>query len=223
MKFGRYVIALALSMLSSAASASAQSVTATIDRAVAAWSKVKTARASFDQTLTNALTGGTSTTHGEFLQQRPNRLSITFADDGGRVVSDGRYLWVYLPESTPGQVFKRLTSGTEGAGGAPIDITGDFLDAPRSKYDISDSGRDTSGEPAHILTLVPKSGQPAPFTRAKVWVSDKDALIREFEVVETSGVTRHVRLTSIALNVPIERSAFTFAVPKGVRVVDQTK
>ena len=221
MKLGRMAVGLALSAVASAGPLGAQSVTATIDRAVAAWSKAKTARASFEQTLTNSLTGGSATTHGEFLQQRPDRLAIKFADDGGRVVADGRFLWVYLPESSPGQVFKRLTSETDG--GAPIDITGQFLDEPRAKYDISDAGRDTAGEPARILGLVPKSGQPAPFTRAKVWVSDKDALIREFEVVERSGVTRHVRLTSLALNVPIDGSAFTFTVPKGARVVDQTK
>jgi outer membrane lipoprotein-sorting protein len=70
---------------------------------------------------------------------------------------------------------------------------------------------------------VPKPGASSPFTKATVWVGDDDALIREFEVVEPSGVTRRVRLTSLETNVPIDRSTFTFVLPKGVKVVDQTK
>ena len=221
MKLGRTALVIAICSSPLASTIAAQSVTSTIDRAVSAWSKATTARASFDQTITNAITGGSATSHGEFLQQRPDRVAIRFNEDGGRVVSDGKYLWIYMPSSAPGQVIKRLTN--EDGGSAPIDITGQFLDEPRAKYDITDAGRDTSSNAAHVLMLVPKTGQSVPFARAKVWVSDKDALIREFEVVEKSGVTRHVRLTSLALNVPIEKSAFTFTVPKGARVVDQTK
>jgi outer membrane lipoprotein carrier protein len=221
MMFRTAITLVVLSATSLAAPVRAQTVTSTIDRAVAAWSKAKTARASFEQTITNALTGGSATSHGEFVQQRPDRLSITFKEDGGRVVSDGKSLWIYMPTSTPGQVIKRRAE--EDGAGVPIDITSQFLDEPRTKYDITDAGRASSGEEAHVLALVPKAGQSAPFVRAKVWVSDKDGLIREFEVVEPSGVTRHVHLSSLDLNVPVDRSAFTFAVPKGVKVVDQTR
>ena len=70
--------------------------------------------------------------------------------------------------------------------------------------------------------LVPKKsgGQ---FTKATVWVDDDDSLIREFEEVETSGVIRHVHLTSIEINAAVDRSTFTFTVPSGVRIVDQAK
>ena len=55
-----------------------------LDRAVAAWSKVKTARATFEQTINNPLTGRTLTASGEYQQQRPGKLSVRFsqpADD----------------------------------------------------------------------------------------------------------------------------------------------
>jgi outer membrane lipoprotein-sorting protein len=48
-------------------------------------------------------------------------------------------------------------------------------------------------------------------------------LIREFEVVESTGVTRHIRITGLEPNAPVERSSFTFTPPKGVKIVDQTK
>jgi outer membrane lipoprotein carrier protein len=202
--------------------AGAQSVDATIDRAVAAWAKVTTVRGTFEQTVTNSLTNSSATAHGEYIQERPNRLAIRFTGpDSGAIVSDGKAVWVFLPASTPGQVVKRPATDRSAS---PIDLTGQFLDAPRTKYDITAAGvRTVDGHSARGLVLVPKKGATAPFTRATVWVDDDDSLIREFEEVEPSGVTRHIRLTAVQTNVPVDRAAFAFTIPKGVKVVDQTK
>jgi outer membrane lipoprotein carrier protein len=204
-----------------AAAAGAQSADATLDRAVDAWSKVRTARATFEQTLTNSLTGSSANARGEFQEQRPNKLSIRFTDPAGdRIVSDGSAVWVYLPSSTPGQVIKRRATDN---GAVPIDITGEFLDNPRSKYEISaGASGNVAGHPAHELVLVPKAnGRGAAFERARVWVDDDDGLVRQFEVVESSGVTRRIRITSLEVNVPIDRGTFTFTPPTGVRVVER--
>jgi outer membrane lipoprotein carrier protein len=200
---------------------SAQSTDAIIDRAVSAWAKVTTVRGTFEQTVTNALTGSSANSRGTYAQERPNRLAIRFDQPGSdAIVSDGKNLWIYLPSSAPGQVVKRAATDRSAM---PIDLTGQFLDAPRKKYDMVAAGtRTVSGHPAHGLTLVPKAGTSAPFTKATVWIDDDDALIREFEETEASGVTRHVRLTSVEPNAPVERSQFTFSVPKGVKIVDQT-
>ncbi|MCA1693852.1 MAG: outer membrane lipoprotein carrier protein LolA, partial [Actinobacteria bacterium] len=72
----------------------------TLDRAVAAYAKVKTARASFEQTLTNPLTGNSTVQHGELQQQRPGKFSARFSDPkGDLVVADGKSLWIYQPSS----------------------------------------------------------------------------------------------------------------------------
>lgn len=203
-----------------AVSAAAQSPDATLDRAVDAWSKVKTARATFEQTLTNALTGSSANARGEFEEQRPSKLSIRFSDPAGdRIVSDGAWVWIYLPSSTPGQVIKRRATD---ANAMPIDITGEFLTNPREKYDVSAGGTgNVAGHPAHELALVPKAGRNAAFQRARVWVDDDDGLVRQFEVVEPSGITRRIRITSLDVNVPVDRAAFTFTPPQGVRVVER--
>jgi len=126
-----------------------------------------------------------------------------------------------LPSSAPGQVVKRPATDRTAS---PIDLTGQFLDAPRTKYDIASAPpRTVDGHATHGLVLVPKKGATAPFSKATVWVDDDDSLIREFEETEPSGVTRHVHITSIQTNVPVDRGAFSFTIPKGVRVVDQTK
>jgi outer membrane lipoprotein carrier protein len=199
----------------------AQSADATIDRAVAAWAKIKTVRGTFEQTVTNALTGSSANSRGTYAQERPNRLAIRFEQPGtDAIVADGKAVWVYLPSSAPGQVIKRPATDRASV---PIDLTGQFLDSPRTKYDITAAGtRTISGHAAHGLTLVPKPGTSGPFTKATVWIDDDDALIREFEEIESNGVTRRVRLTTVEPNAPVARSAFTFVVPKGVKIVDQT-
>ena len=199
----------------------AQSADATIDRAVAAWAKVKTVRGTFEQTVTNSLTGSSANSRGTYAQERPNRLAIRFEQPGtDAIIADGKVLWVYLPSSAPGQVIKRPATDRASV---PIDLTGQFLDSPRTKYDITPAGtRTVGGHAARGLTLVPKAGTSGPFTKATVWIDDDDALIREFEETESNGVTRRVRLTSVEPNAAVSRTAFTFVVPKGVKVIDQT-
>jgi outer membrane lipoprotein carrier protein len=216
------ILAVLIAAPIAAGAQAAQSVDATIDRAVAAWGKVATVRGTFEQTVSNSLTGSSATAHGEYTQEKPNRLSIRFAaPDSGAIVSDGKAVWVYLPSSAPGQVVKRPATDRTAS---PIDLTGQFLDAPRTKYDISAAGaRTVDGHAARGLVLIPKKGAAAPFSKATVWVDDDDSLIREFEETEPSGVTRHVHITSIQTNVPIDRTVFSFTIPKGTKVVDQTK
>src|SRR5690349_4014520 len=200
----------------------AQNVDATIDRAVAAWSKVKSVRGTFEQTVTNQITGSSATARGQYVQERPNRLSIRFSQPASdAIVADGKAVWIYLPSTSAGQVIKRPATDQSAT---PIDLTGQFLDSPRAKYEISSAGTKTvDGHATRALKLVPKKGANAPFTQATVWIDDDDALIREFEETEPSGVTRHVRLTAIEINPTVDRSVFTFKVPDGVKIVDQTK
>lgn len=200
----------------------AQSVYSIIDRAVSAWSRVKTVRGTFEQTVTNPLTGSSAGALGEYVQERPNRMAIRFLPPvSDAIVSDGTAVWIYLPSSAPGQVVKRAATDR---GSVPIDLTGQFLNSPRAKYNIAAAGsRVIDGHPSHGLTLVPKAGSPTIFRTATVWIDDDDSLIRDFEETETSGVVRRVHLTSLHQNAPVNRSAFTFAIPKGVTVIDQTK
>ena len=191
-----------------------------LDRAVAAWSKVKTARATFEQTINNPLTGRTLTASGEYQQQRPGKLSVRFSDPANdRIVADGWRLWLYLPSTTPGQVIRTsLKSGGSGT----VDLTAQFLTAPRSRYTVTPAGTaDVSGRATHAYTLVPKQKEGSSFQTATVWIDDADATIRQFEVTEPSGVMRRVRLTSFRPNAAVDASAFTFSVPEGVRVVDR--
>jgi outer membrane lipoprotein carrier protein len=191
-----------------------------LDRAVAAWAKVKTAHATFEQTITNPLTGRTLTANGEYVQQRPGKLSVSFADPANdRIVADGKFVWVYLPSSVPDQVIKSVQSEN---GTGTVDLSAQFLTAPRSKYTINPVGTLTvSGRATHGFNLIPKTAGSAPFQVATVWIDDTDATIRQFEVVDANGVRRRIRLTSFQTNVPVDESAFVYTPPAGIRVVNR--
>ena len=196
------------------------SVDATITRAQSAWAKVKTLRATFDQSITNPITGSAMESKGTLQQRKPNKLAITFTDPAGdRIVADGKFVWVFLQSATPGQVIKLANTDV---GAASTDLIGQFLGTPRSKYDAVDAGTDkVGGRTARALVLTAKAGQQLPFVRAKVWVDSADALIRQFESTDPMGITRKVKITAMSPNAAVRGDAFTFKVPTGVRVVER--
>jgi outer membrane lipoprotein carrier protein len=200
-------------------SARAQSAEAIIDRAVAAYARLNSMRAEFNQTLTNPLTGNSQTTSGVILRKKPNLLSITF-ESGDRVAADGSTLWVFLPSSVPGQVMRMPYTGSNAS---TVDPAEQFLNAPRTRFTVTSSGTaNVSGRATHAVTLVPKRAN-AGFTSAKVWIDDADSSIRQFDVESANGLKRHVVITSFTPNPELGRSSFRFAVPKGAKIVDQAQ
>jgi outer membrane lipoprotein carrier protein len=192
---------------------------AILARAQAAYARVTTTKATFDQTINNEMTGTTAVSHGELIQEEPNRLAVNFTEPAGdRIVADGKSLWVYVPSATPGQVVK-MPLGSSGTGA--IDFVQQFVHAPRQHFDVTLGTADTSlGHPAHTLMLVPKD-QGSSIAKATVWVDDDDGVVRQFIVTDGTGATRHVRLTSIEFNVPVQKSTFAFKTPPGIKVVDR--
>ena len=188
-----------------------------IDAAVKAYADIRTAKASFEQTITNPLIGNTLHSRGTFEQSRPNRFAFRFTDPKGDVIiCDGKYVWVYLPASAPGRVNRAPCGGQAGA----LDLIGEFFTNPRDRYTIGDGGTATvGGKQAHVVQLTPKS-RDADFVRAKVWIEPSTGSLLQFEAVEPNGLTRQVKITSFTPNAAVNASAFTFSVPSGVRVVD---
>ena len=196
------------------------SVDPIIDKAVATYNKTKTAKGTFEQAITNPLTGSTVKAIGEFQQQRePARVSFRFVQPkGDMIIGDGKWIWVYLPSSTPGQVIK--VPMTEGGAGS-LDLASRFFESPKTRFTITDAGTATvAGRATHALLLKPKASTE-PFTQAKVWIDNADGTLRQFETVEPSGITRLVTVTAVTPNAPLDAKLFTFKPPKGARIVDQ--
>jgi outer membrane lipoprotein carrier protein len=185
---------------------------------VAAYADVRTARATFEQTITNPLVGSKLNSRGQFEQRRPNKFAFRFSDPkGDQIISDGKHVWVYLPNSQPDQVI-RIALADGGAGS--LDLIGEFFDSPKSRYEVQDAGATTiEGRAARAVLLTPTGA--ASFTKATVWIDSSNGKLLQFEAEEPSGIIRKVRITSFTPNVVVDNSAFVFKPPKGVRVVDR--
>ena len=188
-----------------------------LDRAAKAWAKVRTLRSAFEQTVSNPLTGTTANARGELLMRKPGRYSVAFSDPAGdRVVGDGTHTWVFLPSTNPGQVIK-LRSANAPAGPGVVD---ELLTGSRDRFTLADAGAATiGGRATRAVSLSPTS--PTQFTKATLWVDDADGTVRQFELVEASGLVRRVRLTSVRLNATVPESSFTFTPPRNARIVDE--
>lgn len=190
---------------------------AALDRAVAAYAKVHSLRATFDQSLSNPVTGRSAQAKGELLVKRPGRVAVRFTQPAGdRIVSDGKFVWIYLPTSAPGQVMRARADASQGTG---MDVSTELLTAPRTKFDVADAGAATvDGRPARIVILTPRTARN--YTKARLWIGNADGVVRQLELTENSGVVRTIVFRTIQLNARVPASAFRFEVPKGAKVFD---
>ncbi|MEO7999489.1 MAG: outer membrane lipoprotein carrier protein LolA [Gemmatimonadaceae bacterium] len=202
-------------------SVSAQTSAADVayDRAAKAYASFNSIDALFEQKVTNPVLGKTAMSKGRFVQQKPNLVSITFTDPvGDRIVGDGKSLWIYLPSSTPGQVMKLPPNSADGA--VIFNLLGQLLDAPRQSFVI------TGGEAATIdgvatkkVQLVPRKPENAPFSRATLWIDDKDARPSRVQIIDAQGIDRTFNMTTWAVNGTLPKDVFKFIPPKGVKVI----
>jgi outer membrane lipoprotein carrier protein len=191
-----------------------------LDRASATYQTITSLSADFVQIITNPMIGTPDTTRGRLYQMRPSRFAMRFtAPKGDRIVADGRFLWLYTPSTTPGQVIRsRIPEyGTTGP-----NLIGQFVEQPRERYTAQYVRADSlpDGGPVDVIRLVPK-GHDQPYSEAKIWVGGEDGLVHRVDIVETSGQERTVILRNIRVNRGVPGRELTFSPPAGVRVVDQ--
>src|SRR5881397_2215582 len=128
-----------------------------LDRASQTYQTIATLSADFVQIVANPMIGAPDTTRGRLYQMRPSRFAMRFTSPkGDRIVADGRYLWLYTPSTTPGQV---LRSRIPAVGTTGPNLIGQFVEQPRERYTAqyvrADSLPDGAGL-ADIIRLVPK-------------------------------------------------------------------
>lgn len=190
-----------------------------LDRVSATYDTVRTLQADFTQIIINPMLGDPDTTRGKLYQQKPSAFAMRFSEPkNDRIVADGRYLWLYTPSSTPGQVIRTAIPETGSTG---PNLIGQFVEKPRERYDAryvrADSGADGALD---VVALTPRATD-LPYTAATLWISRKDALVRRLEIVETSGQTRTIVLRNLVVNRPVASREFKFSPPAGLQVVDQ--
>ena len=190
-----------------------------LDRASKSFDTVRTLQADFVQIINNPMLGDPDTTRGKLYQQKPNRFAMRFSDPkNDRIVADGRYLWLYTPSSTPGQVIRSAIPATGNTG---PNLIGQFVEKPRERYDARYVRADSNAAGSFDVVLLTPRDREAPYTAATLWISKKDALVRRLEIVETSGQTRTIILRNLVVNQPVNSREFRFSPAAGTQVVDQ--
>ncbi len=193
-----------------------------LDAASAAFERTGTLSADFVQVITNPLIGEPDTTRGKLYQRRPNFFEMRFTTPkNDRIVADGRYLWLYTPSTTPGQVIRTPIPATGTTG---PNLIGQFVDHARERYNARYVRTDTlPGENdgvADVIALEPRA-HDLPYREAVLWIGRSDSLVHRLDITETSGQVRTVILRKIRVNDSIPDREFRFSVPSGVHVVSQ--
>ena len=212
------VTAVTLVTLGSSSLAAQSGAEIAYDRVSKAWATHTTLSADFEQRVTNPLLGRTASSRGTFLQQKPGRVSITFTEPvGDRIVSDGTSLWVYLPSSAPGQVMK-LPANSEGA--VVADMLGQLLDAPKKSFTFTGGDAVTiDGRATRRVLMTPRVAGSVPFTKATLWLDEKEPRPVRVQVTDEQGVERTITMVTWQPNAALPKNAFTFTAPKGVKVI----
>lgn len=199
-------------------SAAAQDGVAVARRAASAYAALATFQADFEQVIADPMIG-TYTSHGHLTQSGSGKLSMRFSDPkGDAIVMDGKWIWLYTPSTTPGQVLKLAMAGGDGFG---PNVVGWLLDRPAERYQVRYVRADTiGGRATDVIALSPRSPS-MPFTEATLWLDRRDALPRRLEIIERSGTRRTLALDHVKADGKVAAGVFQFTVPSGVRVVDQ--
>jgi outer membrane lipoprotein carrier protein len=187
-----------------------------LKQAAAAYAGVRSMRADFVQRTDNPLLGRQTTSRGTVMQRQPDRFLMRFTEPAGDViVSDGQYFWVYYPSADPKQVIR---SRAGNAGG--LDLQAQFIGDPTTRFRFTDLGREeVSGRAARVVTLVPR--EPAGYRSLKVWIDERDHLVRRFELTNDNGVVQQFELSNLQINPALANDVFRFTPPSGARIIDR--
>ncbi len=211
---------LALAALSAAApTAQAQDAQAIVGRSSRVYRSLASLSADFVQVIDNPMIDSAES-RGTLIQAGPSKLSMRFSDPKGEaVIVDGSHVWVYTPSTVPGQVLRLAVPS-----GGPIygyNLLAWLLDRPADRYTAKYLEQaKIGGRTLDVIELTP-SVPDLPFDRAVIWLDRQDGLPRRLEITEKSGAVRSLALSNLKLNRRVPDATFTFAVPSGVRIVDQ--
>ena len=189
---------------------------AVLRRAAAAYRTVKAMSADFRQEQENPILRRRITSRGTFFQQQPDKFLMRFSEPAGDVVvGDGRYFWIYYPSHDAKQVIRLPASVGQG-----VDLQAQFIGDPTKRFDYTLLGKEqVGGRQASVLMLVPK--EAAGYRSLKVWIDDKDSLIRRFVLTNDNGVVQNFELANLQTNPRLDPAIFRFTPPAGATIVER--
>jgi outer membrane lipoprotein-sorting protein len=144
-----------------------------VGRAAQVYRGLTSLRADFKQVIDDEAVG-TFESRGVMVQSGQNKLTMRFSDPkGDAIVLDGKFVWVYTPSTTPGQVL-RMPIPTGPVYG--FNVLAWLLDKPAERYRSKYIKRDfVDFVQTDVVELVPLADD-LPFKKATLWLDRDTAL-----------------------------------------------
>lgn len=187
-----------------------------LERAEAAYDRLRSLEADFAQQVYIPLLETTQNSRGKLYHRAPDRFLMRFTEpQGDVVVADGRYIWMYYPSNDPRQVMR----GRLAEGGQQVDLQREFLSDATNRFSATLAGTErVGGRPAEALTLIPRG--PSPYREIRIWVDTEDALVRRFEITEQNETVRKLEMSNLRPNVALADDLFRFTPPPGAEIFE---
>ncbi len=163
--------------------------------------------ADFIQTISDPEGQQNGKLSGKFFYKRKNKFAVELKNSS--IISDGITVWNYDSRS------KRVIISNFRDEPTSFSLERYIFDYPtlcKIKYGGSDKGSE------EIIELVPKENY-IDFKSAKIWKSS-DNMISRMEIIDLADVKYVFQLSSVKIDQDIKDSKFSFATPKGIKIID---
>lgn len=214
-----FALALAAPLVAAAPSHEVEAAGPTADelgaRVQAFYDSTKTFSAKFTQTFTIKVQNVKKTSTGKVTFEKPGKMSWRYdAPNGNRVVSDGTTIKVYEKENE--QMFETPVKSSQypaalafllGTGKLTKDFSLRKLDEQEMKF-----------EGGYVLEATPKEASPA-YQKVLLYVDAQTNQVRRALILDAQGNRNRFDFDAPQVNIPVDKSEFTFDPPKGTKVV----
>jgi outer membrane lipoprotein carrier protein len=161
----------------------------------------------------------TDTAAGWMYFQKPSRMRWQYETPVAQkkeVVTDGRLVWMYMPQDGLVMVYKLeqvLRSDL---------VMRFFSGMGQFQKDFTLSwGRPPEGGQSYLINLFPKKEQPE-LKRLTLTINPETYLVETLEFANALGEESHFQFSQMKLDVKLAPDFFTFTPPPGVQVVRET-
>ena len=201
------LVSMALVAGPAAASDTVEEAAALAERTALKYERSESYRVEFRQESYWSLADSLVISSGVLLADPPSRISIEY-EDGGRIVSTGDSIWVYVPQTN--QFFSSPVDSS--------DVTLDLAALLRRYEPAADAPFADSPADARTVQLRPSRGLAEP-VRLLVTVNETTGTVTAITAYSTSGDRTTYELLDTRFNVPVPDGAFTARRPPGAELV----
>lgn len=157
---------------------------------------------------------GSDIASGIFYFKEPDMLKVEQKEPAKEyVISNGKNIWFYEPE-------KKTASSMDSIGRSLSVISMIFTGLKNPEESFSISILEPDGENYYELTLIPNDTWEE-IDNIKIIVAKKDYTVNRIEIIDITGNLTRFKLGAFEQKNGLDAGFFTFAVPDGVRVIEE--